>query len=67
MNENKIALYHCNRDEGKIVTIENAIALNEVLITKTYFEVDTIVNIPVFKSNALYWISGALKKHERSH
>ena len=56
-----IKLVNFNRDEGKVVIIENAIALKEVLIAKTYFEVDTIVNIPVFKSNALYWISGALK------
>ncbi|KOA19709.1 ferredoxin-2 [Clostridium homopropionicum DSM 5847] len=56
-----VKLIDFNRDVGKVVVIENAIALKEVLIAKTYFEVDTIVNIPVFKSNSLYWISGALK------
>jgi len=50
-----------NRDEGKIVKIDNAYALNEANIAKTYFEVDTVVNMPVFKSNMLFWVSGALK------
>lgn len=31
------------------------------MIAETYFAVDTVVNLPVMKSNMLYWISGALK------
>jgi uncharacterized protein (DUF362 family)/NAD-dependent dihydropyrimidine dehydrogenase PreA subunit len=50
-----------NREEGRLVKPENPLALKETFIAKSYFEFDTIVNLPVFKSNMLFWISGALK------
>lgn len=50
-----------NREEGTVVKIENAFALPEAKIARSYFEADTIVNLPVFKSNLLFWISGAQK------
>lgn len=50
-----------NREEGRMIQIENAFAMHEANIAKTYFEMESIVNMPVFKSNMLFWISGALK------
>lgn len=50
-----------NREEGTTVKIENAFAFPEAKIARSYFEADTIVNLPVFKSNLLFWISGAQK------
>jgi uncharacterized protein (DUF362 family)/Pyruvate/2-oxoacid:ferredoxin oxidoreductase delta subunit len=56
-----VHLLDFNREEGRTVKLENALALEMTVIAKTYFEVDTIVNVPVLKSNMLYWVSGALK------
>jgi uncharacterized protein (DUF362 family) len=56
-----VELRDFNREQGRRVRLEDALALEEAIIAETYFEVDTIVNLPVFKSNMLYWISGALK------
>jgi uncharacterized protein (DUF362 family)/Pyruvate/2-oxoacid:ferredoxin oxidoreductase delta subunit len=56
-----VELRDFNREQGKAVSLENALALGEATIASTYFEVDTVINLPVFKSNMLYWISGALK------
>lgn len=50
-----------NREEGVTVRLEDAYALFETKIARSYFEAETIVNLPVFKSNLLFMISGALK------
>jgi uncharacterized protein (DUF362 family)/Pyruvate/2-oxoacid:ferredoxin oxidoreductase delta subunit len=57
----KIPFVDFNREEGRTVTIADAFAMHEANIAKTYFEMDSVVNLPVFKSNMLFWISGALK------
>lgn len=56
-----VELRDFNREQGRQVQIEDALALGEATIAQTYFEVDTVVNLPVFKTNMLFWISGALK------
>jgi uncharacterized protein (DUF362 family)/Pyruvate/2-oxoacid:ferredoxin oxidoreductase delta subunit len=56
-----VELRDFNREQGRRVQLEGALALGEATIAQTYFEVDTLVNLPVFKTNMLYWISGALK------
>ncbi len=56
-----VPLINLNTEKGRVIRLENALAFNEALIANTYFEVDTIVNLPIFKSNAIYWLSGALK------
>ena len=50
-----------NREEGRRVRIEGALRMPEMTIARSYFEADTIVNLPVFKSNMMFWVSGALK------
>jgi uncharacterized protein (DUF362 family)/NAD-dependent dihydropyrimidine dehydrogenase PreA subunit len=50
-----------NREEGKLIKIDPAFKMKEAVIARSYFEADTIVNLPVFKSNLLFGISGALK------
>lgn len=56
-----VELVNLNGVQGRMVSLPDALALGEALIAKTYFEVDTIVNLALFKSNMLYWLSGALK------
>jgi uncharacterized protein (DUF362 family)/Pyruvate/2-oxoacid:ferredoxin oxidoreductase delta subunit len=56
-----VELRDLNREQGRRVKLEDALALDEAAIAGTYFEVDTVVNLPVFKTNMLFWISGALK------
>jgi uncharacterized protein (DUF362 family)/Pyruvate/2-oxoacid:ferredoxin oxidoreductase delta subunit len=56
-----VELRDLNREQGRQVQLEDALALKEATIAQTYFEVDTVVNLPVFKTNMLFWISGALK------
>ncbi len=56
-----VEMINFNRVQGEKVRLEDALVLHEALIAKICFEVDTIVNLPVFKSNMLYWLSGALK------
>jgi uncharacterized protein (DUF362 family)/Pyruvate/2-oxoacid:ferredoxin oxidoreductase delta subunit len=56
-----VELRDFNREQGRRVRLEDALALREATIAETYFEVDTVVNLPVFKTNMLFWISGALK------
>jgi uncharacterized protein (DUF362 family)/ferredoxin len=56
-----VELRDFNREQGRRVRLADALALDETVIAETAFEVDTMVNVPVFKSNMLYWISGALK------
>jgi uncharacterized protein (DUF362 family)/NAD-dependent dihydropyrimidine dehydrogenase PreA subunit len=56
-----VKLRDFNREQGRVVQLENALALDSATIAETYFEVDTVINLPVLKSNMLYWISGALK------
>jgi uncharacterized protein (DUF362 family)/Pyruvate/2-oxoacid:ferredoxin oxidoreductase delta subunit len=56
-----VELRDFNREQGRQVQLEDALALKEATIAQTYFEVDTVVNLPVFKTNMLFWISGALK------
>ncbi|MFL7790698.1 MAG: DUF362 domain-containing protein [Anaerolineae bacterium] len=56
-----VELRDFNREQGRQVQLEDALALEETSIAQTYFEVDTVVNLPVFKTNMLFWISGALK------
>jgi uncharacterized protein (DUF362 family)/NAD-dependent dihydropyrimidine dehydrogenase PreA subunit len=50
-----------NGVRGREVKIDGALAMGEALIAGTFFEVDTIVNLALFKSNILFWLSGALK------
>jgi uncharacterized protein (DUF362 family)/NAD-dependent dihydropyrimidine dehydrogenase PreA subunit len=59
--KHQVPIVDFNREEGRTVKLENALALEATVIARTYFEVDTIVNVPVMKANMLYWISGALK------
>jgi uncharacterized protein (DUF362 family)/Pyruvate/2-oxoacid:ferredoxin oxidoreductase delta subunit len=56
-----VELRDFNREQGRRVQLDDALALKEATIAETYFEVDTVVNLPVFKTNMLFWISGALK------
>jgi uncharacterized protein (DUF362 family)/Pyruvate/2-oxoacid:ferredoxin oxidoreductase delta subunit len=56
-----VELRDLNRERGRRVHLKDALALEDATIAETYFEADTVVNLPVFKSNMLYWISGALK------
>ena len=56
-----VELRDLNREQGRCVHLQDALALEEATIAETYFEVDTVVNLPVFKTNMLFWISGALK------
>ncbi|MBN1978662.1 MAG: DUF362 domain-containing protein [Anaerolineae bacterium] len=56
-----VELRDFNRAQGRRVQLDDALALKEATIAETYFEVDTVVNLPVFKTNMLFWISGALK------
>ncbi len=56
-----VALVDFNREEGMVITLDDAFMLNDALIAKTYFQVDTVINLPIFKSNIAYWLSGALK------
>jgi uncharacterized protein (DUF362 family)/NAD-dependent dihydropyrimidine dehydrogenase PreA subunit len=56
-----VELVNFNGVQGQKVKIDGGLALREALVAKTYFEVDTIVNLALFKSNILFWLSGALK------
>jgi uncharacterized protein (DUF362 family)/Pyruvate/2-oxoacid:ferredoxin oxidoreductase delta subunit len=56
-----VELRDFNREQGRRVQLDDALALEEATIAATYFEVDTVINLPVFKTNMLFWISGALK------
>jgi uncharacterized protein (DUF362 family)/Pyruvate/2-oxoacid:ferredoxin oxidoreductase delta subunit len=56
-----VELRDFNREQGQRVRLADALALKEATIAQTYFDVDTVVNLPVFKTNMLFWISGALK------
>ncbi len=56
-----VPLVNFNSEKGKVVRSDNPLAFREALIANSYFEADTIVNLPIFKSNTLYWLSAALK------
>ena len=56
-----VELIDFNRQPGKTVTLANALAFHEVSIANTYFEIDTLVNLPAFKSSIIFWLTGALK------
>lgn len=56
-----VELIDFNRQPGKTVILEDALAFREVSIANTYFEIDTLVNLPAFKSSIIFWTTGALK------
>jgi uncharacterized protein (DUF362 family)/Pyruvate/2-oxoacid:ferredoxin oxidoreductase delta subunit len=56
-----VKLVNFNQGSGRRISIENARIYNEALIADAYFDAETVVNLPVFKSNMAYWLSGALK------
>ncbi len=60
-NKYGVELLNLNRVPGKVVRLDDGLVLKEALIAETYFEVDTVINLALLKSNLLYWLSGALK------
>ncbi|MBN1532555.1 MAG: DUF362 domain-containing protein [Spirochaetes bacterium] len=56
-----VMLVNFNQSEGRRVRLQGAAVYPEALITEHYFRCDTVVNLPIFKSNMAYWLSGALK------
>lgn len=56
-----IKIFDFNHEKGRLVTNENSLILSEAMIANVYFEADTFVNMPVFKSNIGFWLSSTLK------